>query len=648
MKKIEIALSYLEKGLSVIPLYSPEMLQTKPPRNFIAELKQEYEKNNQLENPLPKEVITKDAFIRKCKAPCVSGWKEYQHRLPTKEEVTHWFTMNPLANIAIITGAISNLVVFDLDSDHAVEYAEQEGGFPDTVKVRTGKGHHIYMRHPGFEIKNDVDKNLDIDIRADGGYVAAPPSQHGSGSYYEWEEGFSIFQIDPTPCVPWMLDYLQDISQNEAAANEKPADLFHEIEETIRVDEKVIQAAANINTPETKVQEVKKDEYLDLLKNGCKQGERNHSATSLIGHLLKTGIREAEAWEIIQTWNRDKVHPPLDQDELKKTFDSIRALEKKNTPSSNPAAPKMQIELFLDNMTKAVKDYRENYVRVPFANDNLGHLENVMNGGFAGGCFYIFGGIPTAGKTLLLNNIADNICLNGYPVLFFSYDDVQSELRYRTFSRFSGHSIEEFNTRSLRDIGCIFEIPPVKEIISRKYVVQQMIPVEKWNELIEPIKQKHGKAPVIIIDYLRKLRTEKGNGDERLRVDDILTKLTEIAKVHNTPVIVISELARDAYKGGQRLSMANYKESGAIEYEASWLGILAAVEESKNGEFILKENWDSIIKQDGIVDLIIFKAKRGTGATGKIPLKVDKNFMTVSDRPVEAKPEKKKKPSQFE
>ena len=89
-------------------------------------------------------------------------------------------------------------------------------------------------------------------------------------------------------------------------------------------------------------------------------------------------------------------------------------------------------------------------------------------------------------------------------------------------------------------------------------------------------------------------------------------------------------------------------ESGAIEYEASWLGILAAVEESKNGEFILKENWDSIIKQDGIVDLIIFKAKRGTGATGKIPLKVDKNFMTVSDRPVEAKPGKKKKPSQFE
>ena len=61
------------------------------------------------------------------------------------------------------------------------------------------------------------------------------------------------------------------------------------------------------------------------------------------------------------------------------------------------------------------------------------------------------------------------------------------------------------------------------------------------------------------------------------------------------------------------------------------LGILAAVEESDHG-FMLKQDWERIIQQDGTVDLIVFKAKRGTGQTGKIPLKMDKAKMTFRDR----------------
>ena len=80
-----------------------------------------------------------------------------------------------------------------------------KAGFPDTPKVNTGKGYHIYVQYPDFEVRNDVRKELDMDIRADGGYVVAPPSIHGSGSQYEWEEGFSIYEIDPAPCEQWMM-----------------------------------------------------------------------------------------------------------------------------------------------------------------------------------------------------------------------------------------------------------------------------------------------------------------------------------------------------------------------------------------------------------------------------------------------------------
>jgi replicative DNA helicase len=158
-----------------------------------------------------------------------------------------------------------------------------------------------------------------------------------------------------------------------------------------------------------------------------------------------------------------------------------------------------------------------------------------------------------------------------------------------------------------------------------------MIPVNDWKHYIEQFMNKLGRPPVIFVDYLRKLRTDSKITDERLRVDDIITNLTDLAKEYNTPVVVISELARDSYKSGQRLSMASFKESGTIEYEASWLGILAAVEEL-NGEYRLKDNWEKIINHDGNIDLIVFKAKRGTGATGRVTLKLNRSSMTVAWR----------------
>ena len=176
------------------------------------------EENKESEDPISEDDVYENYVTRVCKRPMIL-WTEFQTRHPTVEEVTTWFSKWPDANIGIVTGKISNLVVFDLDSEHAVQYAEDEGGFPDTVKVKTGKGYHVYVQHPGFEVRNDVEKELDIDIRGDGGYAAAPPSIHGSGRQYEWEEGLSIFEIDPAPCEPWMIDYLKDVTESAS----KPA-----------------------------------------------------------------------------------------------------------------------------------------------------------------------------------------------------------------------------------------------------------------------------------------------------------------------------------------------------------------------------------------------------------------------------------------
>ena len=504
-------------------------------------------------------------------------------------------------------------MVFDLDSTDAVEYAEAEGGFPDTPKVKTGKGYHFYMRHPGFEIRNSVNKKLDIDIRADGGFAVAPPSIHGSGRQYQWEPGFSIHDIKPAACEPWMIDYLQSISSPDKQ-NPTPKPVV-----------KPPQDVSGTRNDDIETQ------YAELLRNGAQEGMRNQSATKLAGHLLAKGLPSEEVWQILTTWN-SKNTPPIDHSELRKTFESVRRLDTQNKIECKDDKA-YDISDFLDTPEKVAAEYDEQYVRVPFAQKMLSNMESKLNGGLVGGRLYVLGGIPSSGKTVLVNNIADNICINDHPVLFFSYDDGRVELRYRTFSRFSGSDIEQFNQRQLDpcDLEAICKNRPLGRINMNKYVVQEMIKVDNWNEIIDKIKDRHGKAPVVIVDYLRKLKLKNGSGDERLRVDGLLSMLTDLAKGYNTPVIVISELARDSYKSGQRLSMASFKESGSIEYEASWLGILAAVEETGDG-YNLKHDWERIINHDGNIDLIVFKAKRGTGETGKIPLKLDKAKMTVRDR----------------
>jgi replicative DNA helicase len=613
ISNLEYALNYLRRGLSVIPVYSPSVIKRKVPKKFI-EIRDEALANNKAsKNPIPEKEILKKIVTRFCKKPIVL-WTEFQTRRPTEAKVREWFTENPDANIAIVTGKISNLCVFDIDSKEALEYANELGGFPDTVKAVSNKGWHYYMQYPEFEVRPLVNKKLEIDIRGEGGYIVAPPSIHGSGHMYEWEAGCSFSEIDPAPCSDWMKEYLI-----EAMKKEEP-------------DKKLPQQKDNTISINTTTAQ---NEFTELLKNGCSDGSRNASATRLVGHLFGKNLDADEVWELVSNWNAAKNEPSLSESELRDVFSSIKKAEnsKAKPNKENKQDKDIPIASLLEKPDQILAEYDESYIRVPFSGNNLKSLEQKMNGGLIGGRLYILGGIPSAGKTLAVNNIADNVCLNGHPVLFFSFDDGKSELRFRTWSRFSKTSIEAFNKNELEKtfIKGLCDQSQIKKIMGLKYVVQEMVTIDKWDKLISQFIDQYKKAPVIIIDYLRKLKTEKDSSDERLRVDNILHLLTDLAKKHNTPIIAISELARDSYKGGQRLSMASFKESGNIEYEASWLGILSCVEEV-NGEYIMKSDWERIIKQDGNVDLIIFKAKRGTGSTGKIQLSMDKDRMCVEDR----------------
>lgn len=121
------------------------------------------------------------------KIPCVT-WAPYQSRKASEDELKQWFSNFPDRNVGVVTGAISNVVVLDVDKPEAFNLS-----MPQTPTVKTGKGLHYYFAHPGFDVGNAA---LPFgDLRGDGGQVVAPPSKHPNGSSYEWLSGLSFDDV---------------------------------------------------------------------------------------------------------------------------------------------------------------------------------------------------------------------------------------------------------------------------------------------------------------------------------------------------------------------------------------------------------------------------------------------------------------------
>jgi Mrp family chromosome partitioning ATPase len=113
------------------------------------------------------------------------------------------------ANIGIATGLISGLLVVDEDPRNGgVESLERlEADYsplPTTIESRTGgHGTHRLFKHPGPEIhvqnRTHVAGYGGIDIKGDGGYIIAPPSNHLSGGLYEWRIAPGTLALAPAP-----------------------------------------------------------------------------------------------------------------------------------------------------------------------------------------------------------------------------------------------------------------------------------------------------------------------------------------------------------------------------------------------------------------------------------------------------------------
>ncbi len=156
----------------------------------------------------------------KDKRPLLREWKEYQSRRATEIEIREWWARNPAANVGVIAGAVSGLVVLDVDGKNGHESLKSLPGVEHDKApvVVTGKGFHAYYRHPGGTVSNRAGMLPGLDLRGDGGYVVAPPSVHPSGRVYAFAPGCGL----DTP-VSEPAPSLQALIRGDVPATTAPA-----------------------------------------------------------------------------------------------------------------------------------------------------------------------------------------------------------------------------------------------------------------------------------------------------------------------------------------------------------------------------------------------------------------------------------------
>ena len=209
-----------------------------------------------------------------------------------RDQIKHWWTASPNANVGIATGRKSGIIVLDIDPRNGGSMSLKRqrrklGRLPDTVTAVTGGGGlHFVFKYPSFAVRKDTSGKKfgrGVDILSDGCIMVAPPSRHATGERYRWKEGKSYRDVEPAKLPKAWLDRLR----KDGSAGPRTEKLSRQADGRI---------------PE---------------------GQRNTSLTSLAGTLQRGGVSPAAISATLIAENKAKCTPPLDESEIKKIVASI-------------------------------------------------------------------------------------------------------------------------------------------------------------------------------------------------------------------------------------------------------------------------------------------------------------------------------------
>jgi hypothetical protein len=194
------------------------------------------------------------------------------------EQIGAWWDKWPNANIGIASGASSGLIVLDIDprngGEKSYEQLQKElpGTFKELSKVRSGSGgFHLYFEFSG-PLPSRTNIRPGIDVKADGGYVVAPPSVHVSGQQYRFT---APNDLAPPPLPSELRDLILDGAQAQGGRDE---------ESKGKIEVETLRAS---------------DEIKALIRDGKPNGKRSEAIFAVSRAMIKAGHSDDEITAVL-------------------------------------------------------------------------------------------------------------------------------------------------------------------------------------------------------------------------------------------------------------------------------------------------------------------------------------------------------------
>lgn len=458
------------------------------------------------------------------------------------EKIRNWFRDHPDLNIAVACGP-SGLVVVDIDVAKGAKGKESfdrwvgdHGPFPRTPEQITGGGgRQIFMSVPeGVKVPTRAPWRKDypgIDVRADGGYCAMPPSIHpDTGAEYAWSRGALPSDIDVAPLNDSAFSFVDSAIDGNRQ----------------QVDRSVDESG-----------HAGRQEFPDVINDG--EG-RERTLVAFAGQLRRSGLDDDEILAALEAFNDKRIVPPKSDHDLRRIARSVARYqpdpteamrmryERKHGPLQGPETADTDDDGVVGGIDQLIEPWA---VWAARADENVPSL---IPGILHAGSLAALASAPKTGKTWLADEIM--LCISsGKPfmnriepeqtgdVLYIGTEGVHADSRDRLKAMAQGK-------------GCVDTLDRISFLWKRGLMLDS-----DDDGLMLYLQSNGGRWALIVIDVLADAWSGNENASDEFR--RMLNGLRKVTATGAT-VLVLHHNVKPSQENAGRREGFNMRGSGAL------------------------------------------------------------------------------------